>query len=85
MYVCHASFGGSHHGLELRDEVFETESLASRLGAGGFSHDVDDMDVEVVVCRLICCRSGIVLMGMFGALERTVDVKLQHVPLKPLI
>lgn len=51
--VCHAGFWTSGESLELRDEVFETEGLAGGLGVSRFEHDVDDVDVKVVVGWLV--------------------------------
>lgn len=39
--------------LERGDDVLEPEGFADGLGAAGFEHDVDDVDVEVVVCWLV--------------------------------
>ncbi|KAL8639835.1 MAG: hypothetical protein Q9228_003169, partial [Teloschistes exilis] len=45
--VCHPARGGGGHGFELGDDVFETEGFSGGLGACGFEHYVDNVDVEV--------------------------------------
>ena len=52
--ICHAGLGAAEESFELRDEVFEAEGFAGGLGGAGFEHGVDDVDMEMVVCWLIC-------------------------------
>lgn len=54
----HASFFVATHVLELRNDVAEPQSFADALGGAGFEHDVHNVDVEVVVCRLIWSGTG---------------------------
>lgn len=49
----HARLVAALHGLELRNHVPEPKRLADALGRAGLHHDVHDVDVEVVVRRLV--------------------------------
>lgn len=52
-HVCHAGVVAAGHGFELGDDVLQAEGFAGSLRGTGFEGDVDDVDVEVVVCGLI--------------------------------
>ena len=56
--VCHAGFRTTSHGLQLRDDIFKAKGFTDSLCACGFAHDVDDVDVEVVVSGLVCVWSA---------------------------
>ena len=47
----------SHH-LELRNEILQSERLARGLRGARFERDMHDVDVEMVVCGLICFRDS---------------------------
>ena len=51
--VCHARIRRIRHAFELRNEILQPESLTDDLCSISFELDVRDVDVEVVVRRLI--------------------------------
>ena len=53
-HVCHRGLGATVHVLELRDDIFESECFSHGLSAACFELNVDNVDVEMVIGRLIC-------------------------------
>lgn len=53
-HVCHTSFGRASHGLELRDDIFQTKGFAYGLRAACFELGVNHVNVEMVICWLVC-------------------------------
>ncbi len=92
-HIRHAGLGPAGHAFELGDDIFEPEGFAGGLRAAGFELDVDDVDMEMVVSRLICSvptsaypsKKVAELKKREEGLRRTVNVKLQHIPLHPFL
>ena len=52
--VRHAGIWTAGHGLELGNYVFQSEGFTGGLGTAGLEHGVHNVDVEMVVGRLVC-------------------------------
>lgn len=50
----HARIITASHGVQLRDNIVQSNRLTDRLGSRRVEVDVDNVDVEVVVCWLVC-------------------------------
>lgn len=57
--ICHARFFVARESLKLRNEVLQTECLSSSLRSACLKHDIDNMDVEMIVGRLIWSMSAL--------------------------
>ena len=51
--VCHTGILVAAHGLQLGDHIVQSDRFADRLCRCWVEVDVYDVDVEVVVCRLV--------------------------------